>query len=149
MYVYDANAVLAFPIKNRKAGELLRAYSYLVKYITDRGFSPEAHWLDNEAPNAIKSFDKQHNVTYQLVPPYTHRRNAAERAIRTWKNHFVAGLCGLPTKFPMHLWDKLIPQSVHTLNMLRPCRRNPLMSAFTALEGEFFFNSTPLAPPGC
>ena len=33
--------------------------------------------------------------------------------------------------------------------MLQPCRRNPEMSAHTALEGEFSFNHTPLAPLGC
>ena len=34
------------------------------------------------------------------------------------------------------------------LNMLKPCRRNPTISAYTALEGQFDFNKTPLAPPG-
>ena len=35
-----------------------------------------------------------------------------------------------------------------TLNMLRPCRRNPTMLAHTAIEGHFDFNKTPIAPPG-
>ena len=35
-----------------------------------------------------------------------------------------------------------------TLNMLRPCRTNPRMPACTALEGEFNYERTPLAPPG-
>ena len=29
---------------------------------------------------------KANKVTYELVPPHQHRRNAAERAIRTLKN---------------------------------------------------------------
>jgi hypothetical protein len=77
-----------------------------------------------------------------------HRRNVAERAIRTWKNHFVAGLCSTDTRFPMHLWDRLLEQASITLNLLRPSRRNPKISAYNMLEGTFDYNKTPLAPPG-
>ena len=35
-------------------------------------------------------------------------------------------------KFPMHLWDQLIFQATLTLNMLRPSRFNPKLSAHTA-----------------
>jgi hypothetical protein len=38
-----------------------------------------------------------------LVPPHCHRRNAAERAIRTFKKHFVARLSSVDPSFPMHL----------------------------------------------
>ena len=31
---------------------------------------------------------------------------------------------------------------------VRPCRLNPKLSAFEALEGAFHFTSTPFAPPG-
>jgi hypothetical protein len=48
----------------------------------------------------------------------------------------------------MHLWDRLIDQANRTLNMLRPSRKNPLVSAYTQLEGTFDYNKTPLAPPG-
>ena len=49
----------------------------------------------------------------------------------------------------MHLWDRLIPQSVLTLNLLRPSRRNPNISAYQALNGTYNYDATPLAPPGC
>jgi hypothetical protein len=48
-------------------------------------------------------------VDFQLVPPGIYWRNAAERAIRTFKNHFIAGLsiyCGplqCRQNFPIHL----------------------------------------------
>jgi hypothetical protein len=35
------------------------------------------------------------------VPPKEHRVNAAERAIRTFKNHFVSILCTVDAKFPL------------------------------------------------
>ena len=37
---------------------------------------------------------------FQLVPPYIHQRNSAERAIRTFKEHFIAGLSSTHKDFP-------------------------------------------------
>lgn len=77
-----------------------------------------------------------------------HRRNAAERAISTFKDHFIAGLASTDKLFPIHLWDRLIPQSILTLNLMRQSRLNPRLSAEAQLNGAFDFNKTPLAPPG-
>ena len=88
------------------------------------------------------------NIDYQLAPPHMHRRNAAKRAIRTWKAHFIAGLCSTDKMFPMHLWDRLIEQAEIMLNLLRPSRTNPKLSAYAAVNGPFDFNRMPLAPPG-
>ena len=84
----------------------------------------------------------------ELVPPGVHRRNAAERAIRTFQNHFIAGLCSVDKAFPLHLWDQLLPQAEITLNLLRASRINPKLSAWAQLHGTFDYNRTPLAPPG-
>ena len=148
LYSYDANAILAEPIKQRTDDAILAAYTTCHQHLVNRGFTPSVHWLDNEASTKLKQYNTAHNISYQLTPPHVHRRNAAERAIRTWKNHFIAGLCSVNPSFPMHLWDRLIPQATATLNMLRPCRRNPKMSAYMALEGANSFTSTPMAPPG-
>jgi hypothetical protein len=43
-------------------------------------------------PRPQKYLQEEMDIKYQLVPPHIHRRNAAERAIRTFKNHFIAGL---------------------------------------------------------
>ena len=88
------------------------------------------------------------DTTIQRVPPHNHRRNAAERAIQTFKNHFIAGLATADPKYPMREWDRLIPQAVLTLNIMRECRINPKISAYAYLFGQFDFNATPLAPPG-
>jgi hypothetical protein len=77
-----------------------------------------------------------------------HRANAAERAIRTFKNHFIAGLCSTDKLFPLNLWDQLLPQAEITLNLLRTSRINPKLSAYTQISGAFDYNATPLAPPG-
>jgi hypothetical protein len=77
-----------------------------------------------------------------------HRRNWAERAIQTFKNNFISGLCTTHPDFPLNLWDKLLPQAVLTLNLLRPYRINPQLSAHFQVHINFNFDKTPLAPPG-
>ena len=148
LYAYDPNAILVAPLKNRTGGELLRVYKQLHERLTLRGFRPKLQRLDNEASNQMKKTMKLLDVNFQLVPPHNHRRNAAERMIRTFKNHFVSILCSTDKNFPMSEWDQLLPQAELTLNLLRSSRINPRMSAWTQLEGTFNFNATPLAPPG-
>jgi hypothetical protein len=148
VYDYDSTAILAEPLKNRTEGELVRAYSRIHDYLTARGLKPQLQKLDNECPAALKKFMRAENVAFQLVPPYDHRQNAAERAIGIWKDHFVAGLASLDPEFPMHLWCRLIDQCTQTLNLMRPSRINPRLSAEAQLNGAFDYNKTPLAPPG-
>jgi hypothetical protein len=40
------------------------------------------------------------NVVWQLTPVDMHLRNLAERAIETFKNHFLAGLASTDDDFP-------------------------------------------------
>lgn len=90
------------------------------------------------------------SIDFQLVLPAVHRRNAAERAIRTFQNHFISGLCSVDKDFPLHLWDQLLDQAEITLNLLRGSRINLKLSAWThQVNGMFDFNRIPLAPPGC
>ena len=87
-------------------------------------------------------------IKYQLVPPHIHRRNAVERAIQTFKSHFIAGLCTTDPEFPIQLWDRLLPQAEITINILQNSRINSKLSAYAQLNGIFDFNATLLAPPG-
>ena len=104
--------------------------------------------MDNEASTDLKSAMTKYKLTYQLVPPSMHRRNAAEKAIRTYKNHFITGLTLLDPDFPMPEWDRLVGKSVITLNHLRNARANPKLSSHAYLFGTFDFNRCPMAPPG-
>jgi hypothetical protein len=88
-------------------------------------------------------------VEYQRVPPHCHRCNAAERAIHTFKEHFVAGLDSMDPDFPLHLWDRLVPQAEMTLNLLRKSRRHPQLSSAEYYHGMVDYNKTAFAPPGC
>jgi hypothetical protein len=147
LYYYDSNAILAQPIKDRTAPELLKAFQVMEQELAARGLTPKLMKLDNEASKLLKTYLHQQDITFQLAP-YSHRRNSAERAIRSFKDHLIAGICSTDKYFPMHLWDRLLPHAVITLNMLRTSRINPKLSAATHIFGQYDFNRTPLAPPG-
>ena len=46
----------------------------------------------------------------------------------------------------MHLWCRLIDQETTTLNLIRPYRINPRLSAEAQLNGAFDYTFTPFAP---
>jgi hypothetical protein len=57
-------------------------------------------------------------------------------------------MCSTDKYFPMHLWDRILPQAVMTLNMLRDSRISPKLSAATHIFGQYDSNRAPMAPPG-
>jgi hypothetical protein len=61
----------------------------------------------------------------------------------------VAILFGADKEFPLGLWDLLLSQAESTLNMLRPSRMTPTVSAYTYLWGQHDYNANPFAPLGC
>jgi hypothetical protein len=148
LYHYDSNAILAQPIKDRTSPELLKAFQVMEQELVARGLKPKLMKLDNEASKLLKEYLRQQDIIFQLVPPYIHRRNSAERAIRSFKDQLIAGLCSTDKSFPMHLWDRILPQAVMTLNMLRTSRINPKLPAATHIFGQYDFNRSPMAPPG-
>jgi hypothetical protein len=116
-------------MNSRSASEWVKAYESIHQELTVKGFKPKLQTLDNEASTALKNFFTVNNVAYQLVPHHCRRRNAAERAIMNFKEHFVAGLSSVDPSFPMHLWYRLLPQAEITLNLLRTSRLHPQLSA--------------------
>ena len=114
----DGNYIDAEPMKNRSAGSMIKSYLALWKRLTEIGtIRPTTHLMDNEVSDELKA-EIRKNCTIQLVPPDNHRRNLAERAIQTFKCHFKAILARVDESFPMRLWDKLLPQTILTLNLL-------------------------------
>jgi hypothetical protein len=148
LYEYGSNAILAQPIKDRTAPELLKAFQFMEQELAARGLKPKLMRLDNEASKLLETYLHQQDITFKLVPPYSHRLNSAERAIRSFNDHLIAGLCSTDKSFSMHLWDRLLPQAVMTLNMLRTSRINPKLSAATHIFGQYDFNRAHMAPPG-
>ena len=148
VYDYDSNAILAAPLKSRQAQEITRAWTNLHGKLTQQGHEIKKYILDNECAADLKLAMVKASISYELVPPHIHRRNAAERAIRTFKNHFMAGLATCPPDFPITEWDRLLDQALLTLNLLRTSRVNPKLSSHAYLFGNHDFNRVPLVPPG-
>jgi hypothetical protein len=148
IYEYDSNYIHAEPMIDRTGPSIIAAYQRSIVFLQSRGFKPLLRRLDNEATGTLQDFLIASDIDFQLAPPHVHRRNAAERAIRTFKNHFIAGLCSTNPDFQLNMWDKLLPQCLVTLNLLRRSRINLQLSAQAHINGAFDFNRTPLAPPG-
>ena len=149
MYDWSSNAILSRPIPNTKDETIIGKYKETIDYLTKRGFKPRFNILDNIASKAIVTYLKEEcKIGIQLVEPHNHRANPAERAIRTFKSHFIAGLCTYHSNFPLVLWSQLVPQAQDTLNMLRRSRTHPKLLAYHVLEGVHDYNKVPFAPPG-
>jgi hypothetical protein len=150
-YVYDCEYVKVIPMKSRSASEWVKSYDTVHQELTVKGFKPKRQTLDNEASAALKTFFTVNNIAYQLVPPHCHRRNTTERAIRSFKEHSVAGLSSVDPAFPLRLWDRLLPQSEITLNLLQTSRLHPQLSAAAHFHfhGLVDYNKTAFSPPGC
>ena len=147
-YIYDPNFIKGIPIKSRKKEELLRAYKEVYKWCEQRGYKPRLHKLDNETSRDVEDFIATQNAKLQYTPPDMHRTNPAERALQTYKSCGKSILASVPPNFPIALWCRLAPLIDFCVNIVRKCRQNPLLSAWAAMEGEYHFDATPIAPPG-
>ena len=131
LYDHDSNYIAAVAIPSRTKDQLIKAYRSIIQVFIKRGLQPKLQRLDNEVSSLMRDEMDSFHITYQLTPAGNHGRNAAERAIQTFKSHFIAGLCSTHPTFPLRHWDKLLPQAVLTLNLLRPARLHPQLSAFS------------------
>ena len=91
--------------------------------------------LDNEISIDLITAIKEQDLKYELVSPGDHRQNLAERAIQTWKTHFISIRNGIDPSFPQNCWDLLLPLSVFTFNLLRGSRINLRISAYNQVKG--------------
>ncbi len=105
------------------------------------------HILDNEASEEFKREIQKH-CTIQLVPLDNHRQNLAEQAIQTFKNHFKAILAGVDDTFPMRLWDRLLPQTILTLNLLRQSNAVPTILAQRICPRQLWLQQNAISPNG-
>ena len=135
-------------MRSRCSGEMVRAYQTLIDRLKEAQIAPTLHILDNECLEEFKETIKENKMTYQLVPPNDHRRNVAEKAIQTFKHHFVSVFCGADDDFLLQLWCQLLRQAEHQLNLLGKSATNPLSSAFAEMHGEHNYDAHPWAVLG-
>ncbi len=103
-----------------------------------KGYKPKVNVTDNQATKYIKKFLTEKGCQLQLVEPHNHHVNAAEQAIQTFKDAFIAALATTDRDFPLQL-----------CSLLQTSRTNPEILAYEALNGPYDWNRYPLAPPGC
>jgi hypothetical protein len=144
----DGNFIHVETTRSRSGPDLLSAFQRAVAFFSSRGRPPVFARMDNECSKATKLWCEDSHITVELAPPSQHRTNRAERAIRTWKSHFISILAGIDPECPMCLWELFIEQAELTLNLMRACATNPKISAWEGLCGKFDLNATPIAPLG-
>ena len=81
----------------------LEAYNSIMQRLKQNYLLVDLQILDNECSKEYQAtIQNRWKFQFQLVPPDMNRRNAAERAIRTFKSHFIAILAGVALDFPRY-----------------------------------------------
>ena len=125
VYHYDANAILVEGLRNREKATIMNGYKVIHERLKLCGCKPWLQVLDNEVSQLLMDYHDVNNIKIQLAPPHMHQQNAAERAIRTWKDHFVAIRAACNPAFPKQAWCRLLPQLERMLNLLQASRTQP------------------------
>ena len=145
-----ANVILVQPFQSKGDHHRIPAYNIIRTRLKSRGINVDQQVLDNEISAAYSNtITEVWKCKLQKVPPDMHRRNKAERAIRTFKAHFISILASVDQGFPRNRWDLLLPQAEITVNLLRQSSLRPHISAWKHFNGPFNFDATPMGPPGC
>ena len=110
---------------------------------------PRKHILENEVSEALKTIvQDEYKMQLELVPPGTHRKDAAKVSIRNFKSQFLSILVDTAPDFPPSLWDRLLPQAEITINLLRQSNATPNVLAYARMSVLFNYKKMPLAPMG-
>ena len=135
-YYCDANLILVVPFKTRNNTHFLQSYNNIMQLLRDHQLRVNLKIL-------------KWQINYQLVPPNTHQRKAAERAIRTFKAHFSSVLASVALYFPRNLWYLLLPHTEVTIKLLRQTTIDPSRSSWAYFHGPFNYNATLPGPLWC
>jgi hypothetical protein len=144
-YIYDLNAIFVCPMASHTDASFIATFTKVFAILRAWDYQPALSGMDNVCSKAVEKHVRTNKMPIQLVPPHNHHVNATERAIRTFKEHFVAALATVDNLCPLQLWDEFLPQVELTLNLIHFSHHNPLISANHELYGPFDFNKTPLA----
>jgi hypothetical protein len=146
----DGNLILQQAFKSKSDRHRIAAYNDIITRLAARGLSVDRQILNNKASAEYKeAITFKWNAKFQLVPPDMHHQNWAERAIGSFKDHFLAILASVDSAFSPYLWDPLLPQAELTLNHLHQATLNPRISAWEIFQGPFDLKKMPFCLVGC
>ena len=136
-------------LASRSDAAIIDAFTRTHQWFIQLGHFVQFQVMDNEAPKSLRQHFIAQDIQFEFVPPFTHRANKAERAIQTFKRHFISILAGTHPSFPIDFWHELIPQAEITLNMMRAFADQRNISAYHGIHRKpYDFLSHPLAPCG-
>jgi hypothetical protein len=117
LYHPATNYIRAVPFRSK--AEISRLMCALYAEQIQLGHTITNLYIDNEIDNAARAYLTGYGVKINNVAPYCHRANPAERAIGTYKDHFIALLSGRDPSCPLSYWSEAITHAEVTLNLLR------------------------------
>ena len=101
MFCEASNYIHVETLRSRSGNDITDAYRRATSFWTLRGIIPEYLRLDNETSAQLAAFCANERVSMEYVPPGSKCTNKAERAIATWKAHFIAGFATTDPSFPI------------------------------------------------
>jgi hypothetical protein len=145
----DCNYIFCELMKNRTEDKRIIAYQKMVGRMEVSGLRLKHHRLDDKCSEKFKQCIKKNWMTHKLVPPDCHQRNIANRAIQTFKNHFVSILSGVDDRFPLSVWCHFLCPVKFMVNLLRQSNVTPKVSAYAHIHGIHDYMKRPFSPLGC
>jgi hypothetical protein len=137
------------PCRDHSGKELARVWLLAYDYLSRGSCVIQMMYSDNECPAELRTAFDSKKVVYSFSAPNDKRSLRAERAIRTWKNFFVAIRAGVSSDYPEKQWDLLIEGCNFYLAIVTPSRRNRFISTYADLFGQPNWRAIILAPLGC
>ncbi len=104
-YIYNLSAILVCAVPSKNNAAMIAAFSDIFSTLAAHGYAPTLNVMENECSKAVEVNIKANKMKVHLVPPHNHHVNAAERAIATFNEHFIAGLAIVDKNCPLQLWD--------------------------------------------
>ncbi len=142
----NSNSSWVEALKNNTGGKLIMAQARALERMRKAGIVPKHQIMKNLKSAAYKEAICAWSMTFELVPPDDHQRNMAEKAIQTFKDHFVDVLSGCTPTFPLHLWCQLLPQVEQQLLLFCQSRLHPNLSAYAHIYSHHNYNRYPFIP---
>jgi hypothetical protein len=144
----DSNLSWMEALKDNTSGKLILAQARALECMQKAGIVPKHQILDNQKLVAYKEAICALSMTFELVSPDNHHRNMAEKAIQTFKDHFIGVLSGCAPTFPLHLGCQLLPQVERQLLLLCQSQLHANLSAYAHVYGHHDYNRHPFIPIG-
>ena len=118
-YDESTNYIHAQALANDSAKSLHAATKKALTFFAKHGSPTVIFRLDNQISDKVHNYLVSNHIQIELTPVGQHRRNKAERAIRTYKNHFIAFMAGVDKDCPLELWPEFLDQIEMTINIFR------------------------------